>query len=109
MAILEDYLHVLQKLLGKNETVHLSPVTGTDMYYTDGLACNYMNRLSIIDGKRVRYSAYVSPSDFVSCDFIKTPETKGYETLLQSWISEISTRENQANQANQQTKDPSLK
>ncbi len=104
MAILENYIHLLQKLLGKNETAHLSPITGTDMYYTDGLACHYMNRLSIIDGKRVLYSAYVSPSDFVSCDFIKTPETRGYETILQTWISEMSTGANQT-----QTKDPSLK
>ena len=104
MAILENYIHLLQKLLGKNEIAHLSPITGTDMYYTDGLACHYMNRLSIIDGKKVLYSAYVSPSDFVSCDFIKTPETRGYETILQTWISEMSTGANQT-----QTKDPSLK
>jgi hypothetical protein len=104
MAILENYIHLLQKLLGKNETVHLSPITGTDMYYTDGLACHYMNRLSIIDGTKVLYSAYVSPSDFVSCDFIKTPETRGYETILQTWISEMSNGANQ-----KQTKDPSLK
>jgi hypothetical protein len=104
MAILENYIHLLQKLLCKNETAHLSPITGTDMYYTDGLACHYMNRLSIIDGKKVLYSAYVSPSDFVSCDFIKTPETRGYETILQTWISEMSTGANQT-----QTKDPSLK
>ena len=84
--MLRANLPALQQKLPKN-TVSLLPISGSDIYYTDGLAINYMYRLEINEGLYLKYSAYINTKEFVSCNLTKTEETTYYGNIVQNWLS----------------------
>ena len=84
--MLRANLPALQQKLPKN-TVSLIPISGSDIYYTDGLAINYLYRLEINEGIHLKYSAYINNKEFVSCNLTKTEESTQYGNIIQSWLS----------------------
>ena len=84
--MLKENLSTLQQKLPKN-TISLSPITGTDLYYTDGMASSYQYRLQINEGIYVKFSAYVNTKECLAWNFIKTKESTVYENIIQEWIS----------------------
>jgi hypothetical protein len=78
-------LPALQEKLPAN-TVTLLPISGADMFYTDGLASAYQYRLEIKEGTSIKYSAYVNSKEFVSCNLTKTQEALYYENIIQEWL-----------------------
>ena len=87
--MLRANLPALQQKLPKN-TVSLIPISGSDIYYTDGLAINYLYRLEINEGIHLKYSAYINNKEFVSCNLTKTEESTQYGNIIQSWISGLT-------------------
>jgi hypothetical protein len=79
-------LPALQEKLPAN-MVTLLPISGADMFYTDGLASAYQYRLEIKEGGSIKYSAYINTKEFVSCNLNKTEETAYYSNIIQNWLS----------------------
>ena len=84
--MLQANLNTLKEKLPKN-TVSLLPISGSDIYYTDGMAINYQYRLEINEGLYLKYSAYINQKEFVSCDLSKTQENTYYRNIIQEWLS----------------------
>jgi len=79
-------LPALQKKLPEN-TVTLRPISGADMFYTDGLASAYQYRLEIKEGYSVKYSAYINTKEFVPCNFLQKDV---FSDIVQEWISGLT-------------------
>lgn len=99
--MLRANLPTLQQKLPKN-TVTLLPISGSDIYYTDGLAINYLYRLEINEGLYLKYSAYINTKEFVSCNLSKSEETTYYGNIVQDWLSASAANQTltQTNQSN---------
>ena len=65
--------------------VSLSPITGSDMFYSDGLASSYMYRLNINEGSSVKFSAYINTQEFASCSIM--PKNDPYGNIVYEWLS----------------------
>ena len=92
-------LPALQKKLPAN-TVTLSPISGADMFYTDGLASSYQYRLEIKEGPALKYSAYINAKEFASCSIM--PKNDPYGNIVHEWLSGLpkeSPKENPKAQA----------
>jgi len=76
-------LPALQEKLPAN-TVALRPISGADMFYTDGLASAYEYRLEIKEGNYIKYSAYINTKEFVSCNLLQKDD---FSNIVQSWLS----------------------
>lgn len=105
--MLRANLPALQQKLPKN-TVTLLPISGSDIYYTDGLAINYMYRLEINEGLYLKYSAYINTKEFVSCNLTKTEETTYYGNIVQSWLSAANQSGANQSAANQSAANQTL-
>lgn len=85
-TMLPANLPALQKKLPEN-TVTLLPISGADMFYTDGLASAYQYRLEIKEGYSVKYSAYINTKEFVPCNFLQKDV---FSDIVQEWISGLT-------------------
>jgi hypothetical protein len=96
-------LPALQEKLPAN-TVTLSPISGADMFYTDGLASAYQYRLEIKEGNSIKYSAYINTKEFVSCNLL---QKDNFSHIVQNWLSaanqsaanQIAANQSAANQS----------
>lgn len=79
-------LPALQEKLPAN-TVALRPISGADMFYTDGLASAYQYRLEIKEGNYIKYSAYINNKEFVSCNLL---QKDNFSHIVQNWISSLN-------------------
>ena len=86
-------LPALQKKLPAN-MVTLSPISGADMLYTDGLASAYQYRLEIKEGSSVKYSAYINTKEFVPCNLL---QKDNFSHIVQEWLS--AANQSAANQS----------
>ena len=89
-------LPALQQKLPANK-VTLSPISGADMFYTDGLASAYQYRLEIKEGASIKYSAYINTNDFVSCNLL---QKDSFSNTVQDWLSEANKSEANKSEAN---------
>jgi hypothetical protein len=64
--------------------VSLSPITGSDMFYSDGLASGYMYRLNINEGPALKFSAYINTQEFASCSIM--PKNDPYGNIVHEWL-----------------------
>jgi len=87
--MLQANLPALQQKLPKH-TVSLIPISGSDIYYTDGQAINYDYRLEINEGMYLKYSAYINTKECVSSNLTNTEETTYYGKIVKSWISGLT-------------------
>lgn len=79
-------LPALQQKLPANK-VTLSPISGADMFYTDGLASAYQYRLEIKEGTSVKYTAYINTKEFVPCNLLQKDL---FSNIVQEWISGLN-------------------
>jgi hypothetical protein len=79
-------LPALQEKLPAN-TVALRPISGADMFYTDGLASAYQYRLEIKEGSSVKYSAYINTKEFVPFNLLQKDD---FSHIVQEWISGLT-------------------